>query len=361
MSDSTFNPTEKQQEIAERIINIYKEFKVKIGPFAGIAVGERVTRYEFNVAPTEKLSRILKYKDDISLMLSLPVVRIVFPICGTERIGIELQNEEAKTVKFDEVYSSLPQAEAYDNLPLVLGRALGGENIIQPLSRAPHILIGGEEFSGKTALVKNMLLSLLLSTDPKDVKVVLITNEPEKYSVFEGESHFMCPTIREKHTAYERLRDLYEECLERLSNFKVANVKSLKDYNDKNLPKKLPKIVVIIDDFSEFLPYQKKAVEQYVLTLAQVGRAAAMHLILSTKETKPTAVSGMLKANIPTRIALKCENGVKSRTILDEGGAENLIGGGDMLLSNVNLMLPVRIQSPTLTDQEIREKLNKKQ
>lgn len=354
---SSNNCSLEQKEIAKQIIDIYSRFGVKIGNLISVAQGPRVSRYEFSLFPDAKISKITKLRDDISLMLSVPKVRLVYPAHNKMAFAIEVPNKTEKFVEFDEVFKSDAFKNSTDKLCIALGKNLSNENICLELSKSPHLLIGGGLCSGKTTLLKNVICSLIFNNSPSEVRLLLMAHQKDDFEVFEKSKYLLSPVICDKCAAIEALNNLFKECKERIKLFAAHSVRNIDAYNNK-VENKLPKIVAVIDEFSYLTSYKLRDFETVISRLSQTGRMAGIHLVISTNELTPKNVTGIIKANIPTRIALSTQNAIESRTIIDACDAECLISKGDLLLCDNMLNKPERIQAAYITDAQIENLIN---
>lgn len=345
--------TAEQKEKAEKIIRIYANFGVKIGECIGVASGPRVTSFEFQLEPDTQISKITKFRDDISLMLSVPKVRIICPVPGKMAFAVEIPDNEGKFVDFEEAFS-----ESENKLSLTFGKNLYNENIRIDLSKAPHILIGGQSCSGKTNILKSMALSLICNNEPDEIKLLLISPDKSDFEVFGESDYLLEPIISDPQTAIDSLNSLCEECDKRFKLFQENSVRNLDAYNSI-ADESLSGIVVIVDEMSFLSRYNLRDFEYAVCRLAQMGRPAGIHIVLATKELTPNNVTGIMKANIPTRIALSTRNAMESRTIMDACDGECLLLKGDALLC-VMLNKPQRIQTVHITDLKISKILKSK-
>lgn len=346
----------EQKETAEQIIETYARFGVKIGELISVAEGARVSRFEFSLLPDTKISKITMLRDDISLMLSVPKVRIICPIPHKTAFAIEIPNKTQRFVELDEVFDSKVFKTSQDKLCIALGKNLANEDICLELSKAPHLLIGGGMFSGKTTLLKSIICSLIFNNPSSDVKLLLMAPQRDELSLFETSKHLFSPVICDKAVAIEALNNLFCECEKRLKSFAENSVKNIDAYNDI-AEEKLPKIVAIIDEFSFLTEHNLRDFETVISRLAQFGRMAGIHIILATKDLTAKTVTGIIKANIPTRIALSAQNAMESRTIMDACDAECLLSKGDLLLSNSPILKPQRIQAAFITDEQINNNI----
>ncbi len=350
------NYSSEQKEVAGQIKNIYSRFGIKIGNLISITEGARVSRYEFELSPDTQISKIIRLRDDISLMLSVPKVRIICPLPNKTAFAIEVANNTEKIVEFDDVFKPNEFKNSPDKPYTFLGKNLLNENACIDLSRAPHLLIGGETNSGKTTLLKSIICSLICSCSPSEAKILLITPTADEYTSIKKSKHLFSPIISDCHEALDALNTLLKECENRLKLFAEHSVKDITSYNNCS-NEKLHKIVAIIDEFSLLTEYKPRDFETVISRLALYGRVAGIHLLLSTKQLTPKTVTGIIKANIPTRIALSTNNAMESRTIIDACDAECLLSKGDLLLCD-NINQPQRIQAPYITDEEIVEIIN---
>jgi len=345
-----------EREMADRITELYSRFHIKLGALTGILSGPRVTRFEFQLDPDTKVSKITKLRDDISLMLSVPRVRLLCPLPGKSAFGIEVPNGAERTVRFDEVFTSEAFARSSDKLCVVLGKNLSNDSICLELSKAPHVLIGGQSCSGKTTVLKNMIVSLICNTNPSEVKLLLIDTKKQAFDIFQSTNHLLEPIICSEQAAIESLERLVEECVRRYQLFQNHSVRNIDAYNQA-VQQSLPRIVAFIDETSPLTKHNLRGFELAVSRIAQVGRAAGIHIVLATRDLTPQNITGIIKANIPTRIALSVNTSIESRAIMDSCDAECLLLKGDMLLCDIMQNKPQRIQSAFLTNEEIQNKV----
>lgn len=348
--------TPEETELSDRIMEIYTRFGVKIDALTGVLSGPRVTRFEFQVAPDTKTSKITKLRDDVSLMLSVPKVRLICPIPGKTAFGIEVPNGAEGTVTFDEVFTSDAFAGSSDPLCVVLGKNLSGGSICLGLSNAPHVLIGGQACSGKTTILKNMIVSLICNTAPSQVKLLLVDSQKRAFDDFKKADHLLEPIIHDPQAAIDSLNRLCEECVRRYQLFQTHLVRNIDAYN-QSATQALPKIVVLIDEMAPLTKHNLRDFELAVSRIAQIGRAAGIHIVLATSDLTAKNITGIIKANIPTRIALSTQTPMESRTIMDSCDAECLLLKGDMLLCDIMLNKPQRIQAAYLTKEQIEDKV----
>ena len=354
--ETELNLTSKEREMAQKISDIYAVFGIKIEALTSVLSGPRVTQFEYQVAPDTKLSNIIKLRDDISLMLSVPKVRLLCPIPGKAAFGIEVPNGEEKTVPFDEVFASESFAGSSDKLCVVLGKNLSNDSVCLEISKAPHILIGGQSYSGKTTVLRNMIVSLICNTKSSEVKLLLIDPQKQAFDIFKDTNHLLEPIICGEQAAIDSLERLVEECIRRYQLFQAHSVRNIDAYNQV-AQQSLPRIVAFIDEISPVTKHNLRDFELAVSRIAQVGRAAGIHIVLATSELTPQNITGIIKANIPTRIALSVNTPIESRIIMDSCDAECLLLKGDMLLCDRLLNKPQRIIAAYLTEKEIHDKI----
>lgn len=348
------NYSDEQNKIAEQIKEIYYKFGVEVGKIVDITEGPRVTRFEFQLPTDTKISKITMLRDDISLMLSVPKLRIICPIPSKTTFAIEIPNKSENFVMFDAVYNTDIVKNSSDKLSVSLGKNISNENIFLNLSKAPHLLIGGSEYSGKTTLLKNIATALICNNTPDELKLLLTAPQKDELQVFEGSKHLLSPIICNADMAIEALNNLVNDCEERIKLFTNHSVRCIDDYNNVT-DNKLKKIVVIIDEISFLTAYKLRDFETIISRICQIGRMAGIHVILSTKNLTSKNITGIIKANIPTRIALSVRNAVESRTIIDACDAECLLLKGDLLLCDSIMNKPQRIQAVYITDERIKD------
>ncbi len=371
-------------ENGQKLIDTLKSFKLS-AKIVDICRGPSVTRYEIQPAPGVKISRITNLSDDIALNLAASGVRIEAPIPGKAAVGIEIPNKSVSLVTIRELLSSKDFRTAKSMLSVVLGKDISGNIIVTDLSEMPHLLIAGTTGSGKSVCVNSILLSLLFRATPKDVRIILIDPKMVEFSKYKGIPHLLIPVVSDAKKAAGALNWAVSEMLKRYQLFSEYSVRNIHGYNklvEQNLQKmdelkssrpvsedgeqednpeeeillpneKLPQIVIAIDELADLMMVAPTEVEEAIFRLAQMARAAGMHLVIATQRPSVNVITGVIKANIPSRIALKVASLIDSRTILDAGGAEKLIGRGDMLFSPVGCPKPIRVQGGYASDEEI--------
>lgn len=342
--------TPEQNEAANQIVEIYSRFKVKLGPLIDLHSGNRVTRFEFELMADTKISKITMLRDDVSLMLSVPKIRIICPIPGKNAVAFEIPNNNKEFLEYNSVVLRDENLENNENLPILLGKNLNNKNTLLELSKAPHLLIGGTTCSGKTNLLKNIITNLIAFNS--NLKLLLINPQKQEFEIFENSQKLLNPIIDDEKQALESIRELCNECDKRQKLFLDKSVKNIDAYNDI-AENPLYKIVAVIDEFSPLIAYEARDFEYLISNLAQRGRPCGIHIILSTNKLSPTNITGIIKANMPTRIAFQAQNPIESRTIIDCCDAECLLSKGDILLCRM-LAKPERIQVPLIDEEQIK-------
>lgn len=323
-----------------------------------VTQGASVTRYEVQPAVGVKVSSIVRLSDDIALNLRAKSIRIEAPIPGKAAVGIEVENARPATVLVRELIDSDEFRKAKSKISFAVGKDISGNNIVADLKEMPHLLIAGATGSGKSVCINTMIASILYKATPDEVKLVLIDPKVVELGVYNDIPHMLIPVVTDPKKAAAALNWAVNEMNNRYHSFAENGVRDLESYNEKMAgkgqeDKVLPQVVIIIDELADLMMTASSQVEEAIMRLAQKARAAGMHLVVATQRPSVDVVTGVIKANIPSRIALSVSSSFDSRTILDTGGAEKLLGKGDMLFSPVNLNKPVRIQGPYISDKEI--------
>ena len=345
---------EEMQNNAKKLIDTLTSFGVKAS-IVNICRGPSVTRYELQPAPGVKISKITNLSDDIALSLAANGVRIEAPIPGKAAVGIEVPNKVVSMVTMRELIDSDKFRNSKSKLTTVLGRDISGEIVVTDLAKMPHLLIAGTTGSGKSVCVNSILMSILYKATPDEVKLLLIDPKMVEFSVYKGIPHLLIPVVTDPKKAAGALSWAVTEMLSRYQMFTEKGVRDFKGFN-ANLEegeKPLPQIVIIIDELADLMMASPKEVEDSVMRLAQMARAAGMHLIIATQRPSADVITGTIKANIPSRIALAVSSGINSRIILDELGAESLLGKGDMLFDPLGAPKAQRIQGCFVSDTEV--------
>ena len=348
----------------ETLIKILESFSVH-AKIVNICKGPAVTRYELNPACGTKISKITNLADDIALNLAATDIRIEAPIPGKSALGIEVPNNVVNLVRMQELISSKEFINSKSKLTVVLGRDIAGNVKIADLAKMPHLLIAGSTGAGKSVCINSFIISLLYKASPNMVKLIMIDPKVVELGIYNGIPHLMVPVVTDPRKASNVLNWAVIEMLKRYKLFAKHNVRDLesfnnmvlekeksKNLNDKDL-KAIPQVVIIIDELADLMMASPKEVEDSICRLAQMARAAGMHLVIATQRPSVNVITGVIKANIPSRIALAVSSQVDSRTILDSAGAEKLLGKGDMLFSPIGSLKPIRVQGCFVTDKEI--------
>ncbi len=322
-----------------------------------VSVGPAFTRYELQPAPGIKVSRIVNLTDDIALNLAASGVRIEAPIPGKAAIGIEVPNKEVAPISLRSVLESPEFKNHKSNLAVAMGKDISGENTVIDLSKMPHLLIAGATGSGKSVCINSIVVSLLYKASPEDVKLLMIDPKVVELGVYNGIPHLLIPVVTDPNKAAGALRWAVSEMTTRYKLFADKGVRDLLGYNasidEAGEGMKLPQIVIIIDELADLMMVAPHDVEDSVCRLAQMARAAGMHLVIATQRPSVNVITGVIKANIPSRISFAVSSQVDSRTILDMAGAEKLLGKGDMLYYPVGIPKPIRVKGAFVTDKEV--------
>jgi len=317
-----------------------------------VSCGPAVTRYELSPAPGVKISRIISLTDDLQLNLAAPGIRIEAPIPGKSAIGIEVPNAKITSVGLRSLINSAPFRNLNSPLAVALGEDIAGNAIVARLSDMPHMLIAGSTGSGKSVCLNSIIMSLLYNATPDELKLVFIDPKMVELTVYNGIPHLMTPVVTDAKKASVILRWMTTEMEKRYKNFADKGVRDIYRYN-QTVEEKLPFIVIIIDELADLMMVSPVEVEDSICRLAQMARAAGIHLVVATQRPSVDVVTGIIKANIPSRIAFAVSSQTDSRTILDMGGAEKLLGKGDMLFFPVGAVKPYRVQGAYVSDADI--------
>ncbi len=318
-----------------------------------ITIGPKVTRYTLKPAEGIKLSRIIALNQDLSLALAAHPLRIEAPIPGKSLVGIEVPNKTAALVRLGSLLN-YPEFRASGALGFALGKGLAGEPVFPNIAKMPHLLVAGATGSGKSVTIHSLIVSLLYKNSPEMLRFIFIDLKRVELSVYSGIPHLITPVITDGKKAVSALRWVISEMDRRYEILLRAGVRDIKNFNDKRKEELMPYLVVIIDELADLMMTHGREVESSIVRLAQMARATGIHLVVSTQRPSVEVITGLIKANITTRIALQVASQIDSRTILDSAGAEKLLGGGDMLLISSDLSKPRRIQGSYLTDEEIK-------
>jgi len=346
-----------EKEIAERIKLLeetLESFGVKV-KVTQVSCGPTVTRYEVQPAPGIKVSRIINLADDIALSLAAPQVRIEAPIPGKSAVGIEVPNREISTVYLREVLEDPVFMEARSKLTVALGKDIAGSSVIADLAQMPHLLIAGTTGSGKSVCLNALICSLLFKATPQELKLILIDPKMVELTQYNGIPHLLAPVVTQPKKAASALQWAVREMERRYELFAEVGVKDILRYNAKvkETASLLPYIVIFIDELADLMMVAPADVEGAICRLAQMARAAGIHLVVATQRPSVDVITGLIKANMSSRIAFAVSSQVDSRTILDMAGAEKLLGRGDMLFFPIGAAKPIRVQGVYVSDREV--------
>lgn len=350
------------QETALKLQTILKNFGVNV-TITDVSCGPSVTRYELQPEMGVKVSKIVNLTDDIKLNLAAADIRIEAPIPGKAAVGIEVPNKENVMVRFRDMIESKEFQSHSSNICFTAGKDIAGQVIVADIAKMPHLLIAGATGSGKSVCINTIIMSILYKANPEDVKLILIDPKVVELSVYNGIPHLFIPVVTDPKKAAGALHWAVAEMTERYQKFAEYQVRDLKGYNqkiaaiedieDETKPKKLPQIVIVVDELADLMMVAPGDVEDAICRLAQLARAAGIHLIIATQRPSVDVITGLIKANMPSRIAFSVSSGVDSRTILDMNGAEKLLGNGDMLFYPQGYQKPLRVQGPFVSDTEV--------
>ncbi len=324
-----------------------------------VSVGPAITRYELKPAEGVRVSKIANLADDIALSLAAETIRIEAPIPGKQAVGIEVPNKENEIVPLRDIID----CEAFKNhkskLAFALGKDVAGNEVVTDIAKMPHVLIAGATGSGKSVCINTLIASIIYKAKPSEVKLVMVDPKVVELSVYNGIPHLLIPVVTDPKKAAGALAWAVQEMVNRYSLFASKNVRDIKGYNaaleSEGEGQKLPQIVIIIDELSDLMMVSPKEVEDSICRLAQMARAAGMHLVIATQRPSVDVITGIIKANIPSRIAFSVSSQVDSRTILDMSGAEKLLGKGDMLFYPAGAPKPTRVQGAFVSDKEVEK------
>lgn len=354
---------EKNIEILEKVL---KDFKI-VGKVVEVHIGPTVAQYELEIASGTRVNKITSINREIALALAKKDVRIEAPIPGKNTVGIEFANDVATPVSFYEIISSKQMMNAMDKKLMVpLGKSIMGDIGVCEINKMPHMLVAGTTGSGKSVCINGIICSILMRARPDEVKLVMVDPKVVELSVYNGVPHLMCPVVSDPKKAAVALAKMVAEMERRYETFSETKTKNIESYNayidkwneehkaDCVTKARLPYIVVIIDELADLMMVAAKEVEDSILRITQKARAAGIHLIVATQRPSTDVITGLIKANIPSRISFAVGSGIDSRTILDQTGAEKLLGKGDMLFLPIGVNSPTRIQGSFITDDEIK-------
>ena len=361
---STGDNTKELKETAMRLQQTLNTFGVKV-TVTDISQGPSVTRYELQPEQGVKVSKIVSLSDDIKLNLAATDIRIEAPIPGKAAIGIEVPNKETMGVALRDLLETKEFKEYPSNIAFAVGKDIAGQTIVTDIAKMPHMLIAGATGSGKSVCINTLIMSILYKAHPDDVKLIMVDPKVVELSVYNGIPHLLIPVVTDPKKASAALHWAVNEMNERYRLFADLNVRDIKGYNkivesqrengDESAPSKLPQIVIIVDELADLMMVAPGEVEESICRLAQLARACGIHLIIATQRPSVDVITGLIKANMPSRIAFSVSSGVDSRTILDMNGAEKLLGKGDMLFYPQGYSKPARVQGAFVSDKEVSD------
>ncbi len=361
---STTDSTQELKETALRLQQTLRTFGVNV-TITDISQGPSVTRYELQPEQGVKVSKIVGLADDIKLNLAATDIRIEAPIPGKAAIGIEVPNKENMMVALRDLLESKEFRDFQSNIAFAVGKDIAGQTIVTDIAKMPHMLIAGSTGSGKSVCINTLIMSILYKAHPDDVKLIMVDPKVVELSVYNGIPHLLIPVVTDPKKASAALHWAVSEMEDRYRKFADFNVRDLKGYNKKleamqeagepDVPNKLPQIVIIVDELADLMMVSPGEVEESICRLAQLARACGIHLIIATQRPSVDVITGLIKANMPSRVAFAVSSGVDSRTILDMVGAEKLLGKGDMLFYPQGYSKPARIQGAFVSDKEVSD------
>ena len=354
------------KETALKLQQTLESFGVNV-TITDISCGPSVTRYEMFPEQGTKVSKILSLTDDIKLNLAASDIRIEAPIPGKAAIGIEIPNKHNQTVHFRDLIESSTFEKFKSRLAFAVGKDIGGKTVVTDLAKMPHLLIAGATGSGKSVCIYTLIMSILYKASPEEVKLIMVDPKMVELSIYNGIPHLLIPVVTDPKKASGALNWAVAEMTNRYKKFTETGVRNIEGYNkkvkelqksgeiDPETIKKMPQIVIIIDELADLMMVAPGEVEDAIVRLSQLARAAGIHLVIATQRPSVNVITGLIKANVPSRIAFSVSSGVDSRTIIDMNGAEKLLGKGDMLFYPAGYSKPVRVQGAFISDSEISD------
>ena len=362
-----FDTREEIRQNALTLQETLKSFGVNV-TITNISIGPAVTRYELQPEIGVKVSKIVSLTNDIKMRLAAADIRIEAPIPGKSAVGIEVPNKHGATVYLGDVLGSTEFQGAKAKLAFGVGKDIAGKTIVTDIAKMPHLLIAGATGSGKSVCINTLIMSLLFKYKPEDVRMIMVDPKVVELSVYNGIPHLLIPVVTDPKKAASALNWAVAEMTDRYKKFAESGSRDLKGYNEKIMavrndpeipedqkPEKLPQIVIIIDELADLMMVSSQEVEDAICRIAQLARAAGMHLVIATQRPTVDVITGLIKANVPSRIAFAVSSGTDSRTIIDMNGAEKLLGKGDMLFFPQGIPKPVRVQGAFVSDQEVSD------
>jgi S-DNA-T family DNA segregation ATPase FtsK/SpoIIIE len=351
------------RETAMKLQQILQNFGVKV-TVTNVSCGPSVTRYELQPEMGVKVSKIVGLSDDIKLNLAAADIRIEAPIPGKAAVGIEVPNKENSPVMFRELLESMEFKNSSSKISFAVGKDIGGKTVVSDIGKMPHVLIAGQTGSGKSVCINTLIMSILYKALPDEVKLIMIDPKVVELSVYNGIPHLLIPVVTDPKKAAGALNWAVAEMDRRYREFAEYGVRDMKGYNEKVMSappengaqkEPLPQIIVIVDELADLMMTAPGEVEGAICRLAQLARAAGIHLVIATQRPSVNVITGLIKANMPSRIAFSVSQGVDSRTIIDMNGAERLLGKGDMLFYPAGYLKPARVQGAFVSDKEVQD------
>ena len=354
---------EELRNTAQKLQKTLEDFGVHV-TITNISCGPSVTQFELHPEQGVKVSKIVNLADDIKLNLAAADIRIEAPIPGKSAIGIEVPNKTNETVMFRDLIENQEFTQARSKIAFAVGKNLAGQVIVSDIAKMPHLLIAGATGSGKSVCINTLIMSILYKATPEEVKLIMIDPKVVELSAYQGIPHLLIPVVTDPKQASSALNWAVMEMGERYKKFAEVNVRNLAGYNEKVEEsmkngmesedfKKLPQIVIIVDELADLMMVAPGEVEDAIVRLSQLARAAGIHLVIATQRPSVNVITGLIKANVPSRIAFSVSSGVDSRTIIDMNGAEKLLGKGDMLFYPSGYQKPIRVQGAFISDEEV--------
>ena len=352
------------RETANKLQQTLYNFGVRV-TVTNVSCGPSVTRYELQPEQGVKVSKIVGLADDIKLNLAAADIRIEAPIPGKAAVGIEVPNKETSPVMLRDLLETEEFQKSTSKIAFAAGRDIAGKVVVADIMKMPHLLIAGATGSGKSVCINTLIMSILYKADPDEVKLIMIDPKVVELSVYNGIPHLMIPVVTDPKKASGALNWAVVEMDKRYRLFAEYNVRDLRGYNEKasevekqiengEKPEKMPQIVIIVDELADLMMVAPGEIEEAICRLAQLARAAGIHLVLATQRPSVNVITGLIKANMPSRIAFSVSSGVDSRTIIDMNGAEKLLGKGDMLFYPSGYQKPARVQGAFVSDKEVQ-------
>ena len=358
------NNKEELRQTAQKLQKTLEDFGVHV-TITNISCGPSVTQFELHPEQGVKVSKIVNLADDIKLNLAAADIRIEAPIPGKAAIGIEIPNKHNQTVHFRDLIESSTFKNFKSRLAFAVGKDIGGKTVVTDLAKMPHLLIAGATGSGKSVCINTLIMSILYKASPEEVKLIMVDPKMVELSIYNGIPHLLIPVVTDPKKASGALNWAVAEMTNRYKKFTETGVRNIEGYNkkvkelqksgeiDPETIKKMPQIVIIIDELADLMMVAPGEVEDAIVRLSQLARAAGIHLVIATQRPSVNVITGLIKANVPSRIAFSVSSGVDSRTIIDMNGAEKLLGKGDMLFYPSGYQKPIRVQGAFVSDEEV--------